>query len=222
MDQVYDGDTLRLTDGRKVRLAGIDAPELGHDRQPEEPFGSAARLQLQRILDQSDHQVRLLPAIDTHDRYGRLLAHLYTRDRVSIQARLLEAGLALVNIHPPNLTNLDCYLGAEKVARRRGLALWRQLPTPAAELTREQRGLALVQGLVRSTHSTRRSLWINLEGGTALRIARDDLALFSALYPAFLPGIHVEARGWLAFHQDRPTLRIRHPAALVRSETSAP
>lgn len=41
--QVLDGDTVRLGDGRSVRLIGINAPELGRKGRPSEPYAEAAR-----------------------------------------------------------------------------------------------------------------------------------------------------------------------------------
>ncbi len=213
--RVFDGDTLLLKDGRKLRLAGIDTPELGRDRQPSEPFARAALKQLRGILKGARQRILLRTARDPKDRYGRLLAHAYTPDGKSIQVRLLRSGLALTNIQPPNLSHLDCYLAAENSARRKKLALWRDLPSPARELDRSHRGLALIRGVVRNTRQTRNSLWIRLEGGTALRIARSDLEEFSDLDSDSLPGSRLEARGWPSFYRGRPTLRIHHPAALT-------
>ncbi len=203
-----------MADGRKVRLAGIDTPELARDDFPEEPFAQAALEELTDILRQSAQRIRLLPAREAKDRYGRLLAHAYAPSGQSIQARLLQSGLALTNIQPPNLSHIDCYLAAEKRARRHGAGLWRDYPLTATDLNGNQRGLVLVQGTVRDTRRTRKSHWINLYGGVALRIAESDLADFRSLDFSNLPDSRVEARGWLTFHRDRPTLRIRHPAAL--------
>ena len=37
--RAVDGDTLELADGRKLRLLGVDTPELHHPRKPVEAFG---------------------------------------------------------------------------------------------------------------------------------------------------------------------------------------
>ena len=52
--QVIDGDTLRLQDGRSVRLIGINAPEIGRKGQSDEPYAVAARRRLQALVDDSD------------------------------------------------------------------------------------------------------------------------------------------------------------------------
>jgi len=40
---VADGDTIVLTDGERVRYAGINAPEIAHDGEAGEPYGDEAR-----------------------------------------------------------------------------------------------------------------------------------------------------------------------------------
>ncbi len=70
--RVPDGDTLRLTDGRKVRIVQIDAPELETDC-----YGQRARRTLLRITPPG---ARVLlerdPVLDAVDRYGRVLRYV--------------------------------------------------------------------------------------------------------------------------------------------------
>ena len=40
---VHDGDTVRLVDGRKLRLIGFNTPELARDESPAEPLATEAR-----------------------------------------------------------------------------------------------------------------------------------------------------------------------------------
>ncbi|MBF3305298.1 thermonuclease family protein, partial [Pseudomonas aeruginosa] len=48
--RVVDGDTVRLRDGRSVRLIGINAPELAHNGRTTEPFAEAAKQRLQALV----------------------------------------------------------------------------------------------------------------------------------------------------------------------------
>jgi len=69
---VSDGDTLRLTDGRRVRLVQIDAPELETDC-----YGWAARRALLRLAPPGTRVgLERDPALDAVDRYGRLLRYV--------------------------------------------------------------------------------------------------------------------------------------------------
>ncbi|MDG6404383.1 thermonuclease family protein, partial [Pseudomonas quasicaspiana] len=43
VERVVDGDTLRLKDGRNVRMVGINTPETGKKSRSAEPFAEAAK-----------------------------------------------------------------------------------------------------------------------------------------------------------------------------------
>ncbi len=212
---VYDGDTLKLDDGTRVRLVGINTPELGRDDNPGEPFAVQARERLLRMVKESDRRIRLRTATERRDRYGRLLAHAYSPDGANLQERLIGAGLALVHIHPPNLANLDCYRVAEARARGSLLGIWGNWPIAASEINHRHEGFVLLRGRVKEVTQRRRSLRIELENGPFLRIAKDDLENFGTLDPDSLPGKAIEARGWLYRYRGRLGIRIRHPAALT-------
>jgi len=67
---IYDGDTLTLTSGKRVRLLQIDTPELGSG----ESYSRAARTALlQRVPIGSRVRLESDPRLDKVDRYGRLL-----------------------------------------------------------------------------------------------------------------------------------------------------
>jgi micrococcal nuclease len=211
---VYDGDTLELDDGTRVRLVGINTPELGRNDDPDEPFATQARERLLRMVQESGQRIRMQPAAERQDRYGRVLAHTYSPTGASLQERLLGAGLALVHIHPPNLGNLECYREAEARARSSLLGIWRDWPIAASEIHRRHERFVLLRGRVKGVKHNRRSVRVELENGPSLRIARDDLGHFGALDPDSLEGKSIEARGWLHRYRGRLGMRIRHPAAL--------
>ena len=122
---VTDGDTLRLTDGRRVRLVQVDTPELGGG----ECYSRAARTQL-LALARPGTRVRLTtdPRLDRVDRYGRLLAYV-TVGRTNVNVELVRRGAATVyfyrgerGIHAGELLAAG---GAARSARR---GLWGACP----------------------------------------------------------------------------------------------
>jgi endonuclease YncB( thermonuclease family) len=211
---VFDGDTLRLADGTVVRLAGIDTPELDHDRGDHQPYAVAARDRLEQSLARAGDRVRLEPAAEGQDHYGRRLAHAYSGDGDNLQALLLAAGLALVTARPPNLANLACYMAAERAARVQRLGLWNELPRSVADAASGPPRFTLVRGRVSRVHRTNKSWWLEIDGRLSLRIAIDDLGNFRGMPLRRLQQREVEARGWVTRHRGRPLLRIRHSAAL--------
>ncbi len=88
--RVSDGDTIRLTDGRRVRLVQIDAPE---ERGPE-CYADRATDELRRLVPEGS-EVELVgdPKLDQTDRFGRLLRYVVADGRV-VNVELVERGAA--------------------------------------------------------------------------------------------------------------------------------
>jgi len=217
---VFDGDTLALGDGTKVRLGGIDTPETGRDGEPSEAFAEAAYRHLLQMAAPGE-RVKLRFDLERRDRYGRVLAHVFLADGSNVQASLLRRGLATTLVVPPNEWSHACYARIEARARaaRRGIwSLARYQAVPAEALDAEARGFRIVTGVIRRIGESRHNLWLNLSPDFALRIPRGDLDNFRDVDLHRLRGRRVEARGWI--HERRQQLRmtIRHPAALHLTE----
>ena len=67
VQRVVDGDTLRLSDGRSVRMIGLNTPELGKKGRADEPFAVTARKRLEALVAASDGQLALLPGKESKD-----------------------------------------------------------------------------------------------------------------------------------------------------------
>ena len=213
---VHDGDSLVLEDGRRLRVMGINAPELGRDGAADEPFAIAARDALRRALFRSGQVVGLRYGEQRQDHYGRTLAHVFAPDGENLGADLLRQGLAMAIVIPPDLWGLDCYPAAEREARAAGRGLWAHpayQPRESLQLDLREQGFMLVRGRVERIGRGRDARWINLEGRVALRVPQDNLEYFQQPLEGLL-GQRVEVRGW--FHLARNELRatLHHPAAL--------
>jgi micrococcal nuclease len=87
---VYDGDTISLTDGRRVCLVQIDTPELGSG----ECYSRASRKVLLEILPAGSRvTLEVDPRLDGVDRYGRLLRYVH-RGPLNANVLLVRAGAA--------------------------------------------------------------------------------------------------------------------------------
>jgi endonuclease YncB( thermonuclease family) len=88
---VVDGDTF-WANGRKIRVADIDAPETHPSRCPREAdLGEKATLRLQELLNQGPVTLETVPP--GTDRYGRALRRV-TRNGQSLGSVLVSEGLA--------------------------------------------------------------------------------------------------------------------------------
>ncbi len=121
--KVYDGDTFRTTDGEKVRLLGINAPETTHGTEPGQPFGQEAKRALQDMI--RGKVVRLKQDIEHRDIYGRLLAQVYLKNGRWVNGDMTENGYAFVYTFTPNMRWAPALLRLEKKARARKLGIWK-------------------------------------------------------------------------------------------------
>ncbi|MFO7602940.1 MAG: thermonuclease family protein [Gammaproteobacteria bacterium] len=213
--KVQDGDTVNLSDGRKLRLIGINTPELARDRRPSEAYAREARAHLQDFARQTPRW-RVRWGTQKRDKYGRWLGHVFVGD-TNLNADLLRQGLASVIAIPPNQWSLSCYQQQEALARREGKGLWGRQGYkiwPATGLPKSLRDFQFVQGRVGKVVPTRKSLWLELSPQFSVRIAKEDMQYFSGQNPYNWQHRDIEVRGWLNYHKGRLQMRIRHPAAV--------
>jgi len=123
---VYDGDSLTATGHDikiKVRLVGIDAPELKRGKhKPGQPFGQRAKKFLARLV--LNKQV-FIKGYGTGP-YNRILGVVYV-GRKNVNLEMLKAGLAEVyRGKPPRGFNLSPYLTAEAQAKSQKRGMWSQ------------------------------------------------------------------------------------------------
>jgi len=153
---VIDARTLRLQDGREVRLAGIE---------PVAAEKSSRTAALSAIVANRD--VTLSGEDDTPDRYGRQPAFVFLDGSdTPVQGLLLAQGEALVS---GTVTDKDCgaaLLAAEAEARRAKRGIWTD---PAAIKNAESSGdilagigrFAVVEGKVLSVRQAGATTYLN-------------------------------------------------------------
>jgi endonuclease YncB( thermonuclease family) len=206
VQRVVDGDTLRLSDGRSVRMIGLNTPELGKKGRTDEPFAVAARQRLQSLVAASDGQLGLLPGKESNDRYGRTLAHLYGADGANLEAQMLAEGLGFQVAVAPNVDLAKCQQAAERIARQAMLGIWRQSPVLKVEQVNTS-GFAVVSGRVTKVQRNRGGVWIELQDSVVLRVAPNLLQQFDVTSLEKLKGRQIEARGWVLDRSRRGGLK---------------
>ena len=84
-----DGDTILLSDGRRVRLVQVDAPELGR-----ECHGDASAAALERLAPPgTELRLERDPRLDDVDRHRRLLRYAYA-DGSNLNVEVVRLGAA--------------------------------------------------------------------------------------------------------------------------------
>jgi micrococcal nuclease len=221
---VYDGDTVKLKDGRRLRFIGINTPETGHHEQVKQPYASEATALLQNMLDTHNRTLLLQAGREHRDHYGRLLAHVFLEDGTNIAVQLLQKGLATTLVVPPNTWGQRCYQHYEDLARIEGLGLWgldSHRTKESKSLATDTRGFRIIRGQVQEVRQSRHSTWVSLEGSLILRINKKDLVNFEPGFLEGLEGHQVETRGWVKPVKNGLQMSVKHPAALAVITTSS-
>jgi micrococcal nuclease len=115
-----DGDTLWLSGIGKVRLIGVDTPEVFSG---VECYGRRAAAFVQRVLP-LESEVRYRLGAEERDRYGRALAYVWLDDGRLLNRLLLARGFAQTLTIRPNVEYARDFAAAARGARGRGLGLW--------------------------------------------------------------------------------------------------
>ena len=88
--KIYDGDTVTMADGLKVRLLQIDAPELAEG----ECYADKAKAALVSLLAKKGTiTLKSDPVSDSYDRYGRALRYIFV-GKVNINLEMIKLGAA--------------------------------------------------------------------------------------------------------------------------------
>src|SRR5687768_13409418 len=80
VERVVDGDTLLLANRARVRMIGVDAPEMVRDDQPQEAWAAEAAAFTEEFL--AGGEARLQLDRERLDQYGRFLAYVWVDDRL--------------------------------------------------------------------------------------------------------------------------------------------
>ncbi|MFH0951440.1 MAG: thermonuclease family protein [bacterium] len=125
--KVVDGDTIdvKMNDTiARVRLIGIDTPELVDPRQPVECFALAASNKAKEILTNKSVHLEADITQGDRDKYDRLLRYVFLPDGTNFNQLMIEQGYANEYTYElPYVYQAD-FQQAEKSAQTNGLGLW--------------------------------------------------------------------------------------------------
>ena len=122
VSRVHDGDTISVvlnSRKEKVRLIGIDAPEI-----KQRPWGTRAKKHLEKLLMASNRKVVLEFDVERRDKYGRLLCYIFTPDRKMLNIQMVKDGYAVLLTIPPNIKYVNELRMAENEARQHRRGIW--------------------------------------------------------------------------------------------------
>jgi len=132
VDYVYDGDTITLTNGDKVRLVQIDTPELS----PAECYGKEARDLLKQLIGNSKIRLTREPSAQDRDDFGRLLRYVNVSS-TNINLELVKRGAATPWFYNGQKGKFSkSLMKAAQAAKNKGIGLWGMCPSTVLDPTK--------------------------------------------------------------------------------------
>lgn len=133
--RAVDGDTLELENGDRVRLIGIDTPEVHEsDKLYRDAQRSGEDSKIIKALGKRSHEftrqlvegkrVSLEFDVERYDRYKRILAYVYLKDGTFVNAEIVKQGYASLLTYPPNVKYESLFLELYREAREHKRGLW--------------------------------------------------------------------------------------------------
>ena len=210
IQRVSDGDTVVLSDGRKVRIIGINAPELS--KKSEKTLRTEA-INAHKFVEQlaaNSASTSLVLGDDPLDRYGRVLAHLFFDNNRSLAEELLSQGLAAATTVHPNSRCAEHNLRIERVARQHRRGVWQYDNNPwfAKQASAQAiKGFHILTSAVENVNKRKRNWEIELANDVVIRA---KVKLLSTEYANSLVNKTVEIRGWFGQHNGITSVRLHH------------
>ncbi|MDX1422934.1 MAG: thermonuclease family protein [Kiloniellales bacterium] len=222
--EVIDGDTVRLDDGREVRLVGLQAPKLPLGRSGFEawPLADEAKRALAELT--LGREVGLGYGGRRVDRHGRALGQLYRLDGAGeaeswVQGAMLEAGLARVYSFADNRALVADMLERERLARAKRRGIWADpfYAVRAADgLDGDVGSFQVVEGVVLDAAEVRGRVYLNFgedwKSDFTVTLAPAVRRLFASegIDPLDYGGKTVRVRGWVKSFNG-PMIEASHP-----------
>lgn len=211
------GDTLVLSDGRRLKLAGMEAPRPAQGEQAAQPLHGVSRDFLAQLVDGKTISLR-----HAHfDRFGRIRAHVFV-GATWVQGAMLTAGMARVRTWPDDQAKAAAMLALESPARKQRRGLWaspfyavRTPDTVAASIGSFQ----IVEGVVVDAAQTRKMTYLNFGADWRSDFTAQAQKKTSRLFEkaginlAGLSGAKVQVRGLIGSYNG-PQVWLTHPAQL--------
>lgn len=128
--RIVDGDTIIVRVGgsnERVRLIGINTPELNKPDGPVECYATEASNQTESLIGDADGHILLERDVSETDQYGRLLRYVWLvtpQGKQLLNEELVEGGYARAIAYHPDVKYQSALNRDQTAARQQGRGLW--------------------------------------------------------------------------------------------------
>lgn len=127
VDRVIDGDTIVLNirgTAEKVRLIGLDTPEVVDSKKPVQCYGQEASAEANAILDGKVVRFEADPTQGTYDVYHRLLGYVFLPDGTNVEEYMIKNGFGREYTYRLPYKYQKQFKAAQVQAKAAGVGLW--------------------------------------------------------------------------------------------------
>jgi micrococcal nuclease len=221
VDVVYDGDTIkvRFNDGQewRVRLIGIDAPEIGDVR--EDMKFKAEMSKRFTFYHLYRKKIKLSYESDLFDSYGRILAYIWTDEQNLFNRFIISEGFAS-EYGNSQYSYREEFKEVEKEARKEGKGYWKQGNYTRIREEEIESNIGKIVTLEYRCTSVRlkgKFYYLNSEDGEfSVLIPKENLSLFPL--PQFYRGKVLSVTGFLEEYKGKPQIMAFFPIQVEMEE----
>ena len=210
LNYIIDGDTLVLSDDRKVRVLGVNTPEI----RPSPQAKALAAKEAAKALLPASTKFWIYPGIDATDHHDRALAHVVTQHGVNLAEHLLSNGLAASSAVHPNTRCAEHYQQLEMQARENKLGIWSELhPWQLIDkrINKKRSGFRLVTSTVKSIKANSQNHHLQLSNGLHVSMTNK---LAKEIRANKLKDKRLTVRGWIQWRKNKASLKLHHATNL--------
>ncbi|MGM0471575.1 MAG: thermonuclease family protein [Bacillota bacterium] len=217
INRVIDGDTVETKSGQKIRLIGVDTPELDSIRETVQHQAKKAYHYTKKEL--TNQTAYLEFDVERLDQYKRTLAYLYLPDGQLFNNQLVKAGYAYLLTIPPNLKYVDLFKQSLNKARRQKRGLWqkntsKQLPIISWSEAQEYLDQpVVVKGKIDNTHNSGDAIFLNFSSNYQDTLTAVIFSRYQANFPAqpadYYLNKQVKIRGKITEYQNAPQIILK-------------
>jgi micrococcal nuclease len=129
VERVVDGDTLLLASGERVRLIGVDTPEVKHPKKPVEWFGKEATEFTRQMVEGKRVRLEFDPANAAtghkdNTQQKRTLAYVFLDDGRLLNTEIIKQGYGFAMSRYP-FARMEEFRRLEREAREQRRGLWK-------------------------------------------------------------------------------------------------
>lgn len=226
VEKVIDGDTFKIEGNRRVRLLGIDTPEIKNKNKGEIDldYGDEAREYADKRLE--GKKVYMEYDVRKKDKFGRILAYVFLDDGTFFNAELLAEGYAHLLTIAPDVKYVDLFKKLAREAKVNERGLWgkyreqtEDLPIISWQEAEEFIGKrVVVKGTVMDTYDSGKAVFLNFDMEywhtfTAVIFAGDKCK-FAVDPEKYYLNKEIKVTGEIELYEDAPEIIVYHPVQI--------